>query len=165
VSRAIAIVAIGALSACSYPHPRPLAEPQLFIIHSPYDSVFQASVGALVKWKFVITYADKSSGVIATTAREVPSEDPLSNVLYPATNCGMRPTGPLGVIENYRVQLSMALQNLGDSTAFRVVLGTSATWFDILEHDADDRLPSTVCASAGPFERTLAEQILLDLGR
>ncbi len=158
-------MALGVLSACSYPHPKPLAEPQLFIIHSPYDSVFQASLGALVKWKFVITYADKSSGVIATAAREVPSEDPLSDVLYPATNCGSRPTGPLGVIENYRVQLSMALQNLGDSTAFRVVLGTSATWFDILENDADDRMPRTACASAGPFERTLAERILLDLGR
>ena len=53
-------MALGVLSACSYPHPKPLAEPQLFIIHSPYDSVFQASLGALVKWKFVITYADKS---------------------------------------------------------------------------------------------------------
>lgn len=156
---------LGVLSGCSYPHPQPLAEPQLFIIHSPYDSVFQASVGALVKWKFVITYADKSSGVIATAAREVPSEDPLSDVLYPATNCGSRPTGPLGVIEDYRVQLSMALQNLGDSTAFRVVLGTSARWFDIMENDADDPLPRTVCASAGPFERTLAERILVDLGR
>lgn len=163
--RSLVILAIGVLVGCSYPHPTPLAEPQLFIIHAPYDSVFQASVGALVTWKFVITYADRSSGVIATAAREVPSQDPLSDVLYPATNCGDRPTGPLGVIENYRIQLSIALQNLGDSTAFRVVLGTSARWFDILENDADDRLPSTVCASAGPFERTLAERILLGLGR
>ena len=163
--RSLMILAIGVLAGCSYPHPTPLAEPQLFVIHAPYDSVFQASVGALVKWNFVITYADKSSGVIATAVRTVPDDDPLSQVLYPATNCGSRPTGPLGVIDSYRVRLSLALEDLGDSTAFHVVMGASASWLDVLENDADDRLPSTACASAGPFERTLAERILLGLGR
>ena len=152
-------VAVGAASACSYPRPTPLPEPERFVIQAPLDSVFRASLQTLVKWKFVITFADKSSGVIATAPRVVPTDDTLSTVLYRSTNCGIRPTGPLGVIDTYRVQASVALEDMGDSTALRISLGTNASWFDLAESDPDDRLPTTPCQSAGPFERALAGEI------
>lgn len=151
--------AVSAVSACSYPHPAPLPEPERFVVDAPMDSVFRASVQALVKWKFVISFADKSSGVIATATRIVPNDDTLQAVLYRATNCGTRPTGPLGVIDTYRVRVSLALEDLGDSTALRISLGTDASWFDLTENDPDDPLPVTACQSAGPFERMLAAEI------
>lgn len=163
--RPLPVLVIGALSACSYPQPTPLAQPQEFVIAAPMDSVFEASLGTLVKWNFVVTYADKTSGVITTAAREVTSGDDIGRVLYPATNCSPRPTGFLGTIDSYRVQLSIALQDEGGSTSFRISTGIRASWLDILDHDADDRLPTTVCTSAGPFERTLAQEIWLRLGR
>jgi len=146
-------------SACSYPHPTPLPEPEQFVVNATMDSVFQASVQELVKWNFVITFADKSAGVITTARRHVPDGDTLSTILYRGTNCGTRPTGPLGVIDSYWVQVSIALVTLTDSTAFRISLGTNASWFDLTENDPDDRLPVTACASAGPFERMLAAAI------
>jgi hypothetical protein len=155
----------GVLSACSFPHPTPLAEPERFVLTAPADSVFRAGVGALVKWNFVIAFADKSSGVISTAPRMVSGPDSLSAVLYPATNCQRGAIGPFGGISDYRVRVSIALEDLGDSTAFRISTGITARWVDYLDNDDDDHPPVTTCASAGPFERSLAQEMGRALGR
>lgn len=156
---------VSVLSGCSFPHPTPLAEPERFVVTAPMDSVFRASVGALVKWNFVIAFADKSSGVISTAERRVSGPDTLSAVLYPATNCQRGPIGPFGGISDYRVRVSIALEDLGDSTAFRISTGIVAIWVDYLDNDNDDHPPATTCSSAGPFERSLAQEIARGLGR
>jgi hypothetical protein len=157
--------AVSVLSACSFPHPTPLAEPERFVLTAPRDSVFGASLGALVKMNFVIAFADKSAGVISTAPRTVSGPDTLSAVLYPATNCERGPIGPFGAIGDYHVRVSITLEDLGDSTAFRISTGITASWVDFLDHDDDDHPPVTACTSAGPFERSLAQEIGRALGR